>query len=203
MRMQRFPALTACLALATLSAPALAHDREGAYVFAGIGAANTEWKTKAAATPAGQPRTTRDGTASYQLGAGYRFGDYVGVEVGFTDMVGKVRREGVGTVDGMSLGVGVVGYLPIGTRLEAFAKAGVGTTRYRVQSDIGRAAPRAVRATSTALLVGVGANYHVNSTLALRLEASALGASGKGLRDAIDADALATGQWTVGLNYRF
>lgn len=203
MSIQRTCVIAVCLSLLGATAPALAHDREGTYVFAGIGSANTQWKTKPGVAPAGQPRTTNTSTTSYQLGAGYRFNDYLGVETHYADMAGQAQRAGVGAVDAKALAVGVVGYLPIGNRFELFAKAGAGRTRYAFQPAAGSASTHAVRGSNSSTLLALGANYHLNSSLALRVEWSTLGVSDKALRNAIGADALATGHWTAGLNYRF
>lgn len=203
MSIQRSCVIAICLSLFAVSAPAMAHDREGTYVFAGVGSASTTWKAKAGVVPAGQKRTTTSSNTSYQVGAGYRFNDYLGVEANYADMAGQVRRAGLGGVEGKSLAVGAVGYLPIGDRFELFAKAGVGRTRYDFHPAAGGTGSRSMRGTSTSPLYALGANYHFNRALSVRLEWSTLGASDKQFRKAMGADSLATAQWTVGLNYRF
>ncbi|MCC7634109.1 porin family protein [Stenotrophomonas rhizophila] len=203
MSIQRNAVIAACLSLFAASAPAMAHDREGSYVFAGVGAASTEWRTKAAATPPGQKRGNTSSNTSYQLGAGYRFNNYFGVESTYADMAGQARREGIGGVDGKSLGVGAVGYLPIGDRFELFGKAGVGRTRYNFQSAAERSGPRTVRGTSSSPMLALGANFHLNRALSMRMEWSTLAISSKAFNEAIGAESLATTQWTAGLNYRF
>jgi len=203
MSIQRNAVIAVCLSLFAASAPTMAHDREGSYVFAGVGAASTEWRTKATATPAGQKRDNTSRNTSYQLGAGYRFNNYFGVEGTYADMAGQAKRDGIGSVDGKSLGVGAVGYLPIGDRFELFGKAGVGRTRYNFQSAPDRSGPRTVRGTSSSPMLALGANYHLNSALSVRMEWSTLAISSKAFNDIIGAESLATGQWTAGLNYRF
>lgn len=203
MSIQRNVVIAVCLSLFAASAPAMADGREGTYVFAGVGSASTEWKSKAETTPAGRKRSSTSSNTGYQLGAGYRFNNYFGVESTYADMAGQVRRDGIGGVDGKSLAVGAVGYLPIGSRFELFGKAGVGRTRYDFQPAAERTGPRTVRGTSSSPMLALGANYHLNRALSVRMEWSTLGISSKEFRDAIGAETLATGQWTAGLNYRF
>lgn len=195
--------IAACLFLFAAITPAMAHDREGSYVFAGVGSANTEWKTKAGVAPAGHKRTTISSTTSYQVGVGYRVSDYFGVEGSYAAMAGQARYQGVGAVEGKSVSMAAVGYLPIGKRFELFAKAGAGRTRYDYQSAAGSADPHMARGISSSRLYSLGANYHLNSSLAVRMEWSTLGVSSKEFRDAIGADSLVTKQWTAGLSYRF
>jgi hypothetical protein len=200
---QRNGVIAVCLSLFAASAPAIAHDREGAYVFAGVGSASTEWKAKAGVAPVGQKRNTATSTSSYQVGVGYRVSDYFGVEGSYADMAGQARYQGVGSVEGKSLSMAAVGYLPIGRRFELFAKAGAGRTRYDYQSATGSPGPHTAWGVSSSRLYSLGANYRLNSSLAVRLEWSTLGVSSREFRDAIGADSLGTGQWTAGLSYRF
>lgn len=195
--------LTVCLLLLAASAPAVAHDREGAYVFAGFGSASTAWKARPGVTPAGQDPGSTSSNRSYQLGAGYRFNDYLGVEANYADMTGQARRAGIGAVQGSAFGVGAVGILPLGRRIELFAKAGVGRSQHRFQRAADAAGPSSVRGYNVSPLVSLGANYRVNSTLAMRVEWSTVSRYSDAFRDAIGAESLTTGQWTVGLSYRF
>ncbi|MGH8082161.1 MAG: porin family protein [Lysobacter sp.] len=205
MRHPLFAIGTAALAL-SLSTAAFAQgaiDREGAYVFGGVGAATTEWKSKRATVPVGSKRSEDKSSTSYVLGGGYRFNRYFAVEGSYHDMFGDVSRRGIGNFDTRSLQLSALGILPIGERFELFGKASIG--RARNEFTPAKGAPGLSKGSESVNIasLGIGANYHFNDHFALRLDIDGLTKADSALRRKAGADQIRTGEATLSVAYRF
>lgn len=179
-----------------------ANDREGAYVFGGVGSATTQWESKRALVPAGQKRSEDKSSTSYVLGGGYRFNRNFALEGSYHD-IGDVSRRGIGEFDTKSLQLSALGILPIGDRFELFGKASVGRSRNEFTPDKGARGLSKASENVNLFALGVGANYHFNDHFSLRLDVDGLTKAGSGFRRKAGADEIKTGEATLSLGYRF
>ncbi|MGO1068255.1 porin family protein [Lysobacter sp. CA199] len=191
------------LSLSTAACAQSAGDREGAYVFGGVGAATTQWEAKRSAVPVGQKRSEDKSSTSYVLGGGYRFNRYFALEGSYHDLFGDVSRRGIGNFDTKSLQLSALGILPIGDRFELFGKVSVG--RSRNEFTPAKGAPGLSKASENVNIasLGVGANYHFNDHFALRLDIDGLTKASNSFRRKAGADDIKTGEATLSLAYRF
>ncbi|MGO1001558.1 porin family protein [Lysobacter sp. CA196] len=178
-------------------------DREGAYIFGGVGAANTQWEAKRSGVPAGQKRDEHKSNTSYVLGGGYRFNRHFALEGSYHDLLGDVSRRGIGSFDARSLQISALGILPIGERFELFGKASLGRSRNQFAPVDRISGAGKISEDVNILALGVGANYHFNDRFSLRLDVDGLTKAGNGLRRKAGADEIKTSEATLSLAYRF
>lgn len=192
------------LSLSTAANAQGAGDREGFYVFGGVGAAMTQWDAKRSAVPAGQKRSQDKTGTSYVLGGGYRFNQYFAVEGSYHDMFSEVSRRGVGDYDTRTLQLSALGILPIGERFEVFGKISAGRARNEFSPVRGAVGLSKASESVNIASLGIGANYHFNDQLALRLDVTGLSkADGGSFRRKAGADDIKTGEASLSVMYRF
>jgi len=108
------------------------------------------------------------GTASgWNLYAGYRFNESLAVEGGFRRLADKTVRDfGVPVkLKGEAYQVSALGYLPLGTDFALFARLGV--NHVEAKAD---ASGFIVRDSEVKMLAGVGFEYQLSKSIALRAE---------------------------------
>lgn len=181
--------LVAAIGMA-LSAPVIAYA-DGAYI--GVNAGRTDQKVFAE----GVSGTAKDTTTGYKLYGGYDFSKNFGIEGGYFDSGdGKAVFANGFFVEGKttSLYVAATGTLPLSEQFSLFAKAGIATTRAKLNNSVGDYFDQ--RTTSPVL--GVGASYGVSKNIALVMEYENFGKSVK-----IDNDYVKTELLSLGLRYKF
>lgn len=192
------------LCLSTAANAQGAGDREGFYVFGGVGAAMTQWDAKRSSLPAGQKRSQDKTGASLVLGGGYRFNQYFALEGSYHDMFSEVSRRGVGDYDTRSLQLSALGIVPIGERFEVFGKASLGRARNEFSPVRGAVGLSKASESVNIASLGVGANYWFNDRFAARLELTGLSkADGGSFRRKAGADDIKTGEASLSVMYRF
>ncbi|KWU19142.1 outer membrane beta-barrel protein [Burkholderia cenocepacia] len=149
--------LSAALAASLIAGAAYAAPvQPGFYAGAGVGYSNTS-----IAAPAGAD--VKGDNASLNFYGGYRFNQYVGAELGYTH-VGDARVRVAGAdlpLEGDLFSLSALGYYPLPHNVTVFGRAGVAERHLNFlgSSD-----------TRTVALLGVGAEYQVNKTYAVRTE---------------------------------
>lgn len=206
MKSRRLAVASACLlGLAYASSPVMAHDaegygRDGLYAFGGVGKTFVSWDLKGTALA----KKDKDESANaWRLGVGYRFNDYLGVEVQHVGMAEVVKRQQAGHFKANGNAVGVVGFLPLGQRFELFGKlqAMRASNTYRAPAGISPFANTSEDVTK--LSAGIGANFYVTERLAIRAEVDGLTKQSKSARRKSGAGDIKGGTATVGLAYTF
>lgn len=145
-----------CIGLLTAGMPALA--AEGGYLGLSLGSG------KPGVMPAALTMST---TSSFIYGgvAGYQYNKNLAVQIQYgglgkaTDVAGNTSK-----VDALSLTA--VGLLPLNNRIDLTAKIGIANAK----TVTGGATAINLGTTRTGLTYGVGAQYNINTSLALRLE---------------------------------
>ena len=93
---------------------------------------------------------------------GYRFNDYVGVELGYFRLLSASGAGGKLTAD--SLPASAVGYWPLSNDFSLFGRLGVNSVKTKFTG------PGASSARENRALIGVGAEYNFSKNVALRAE---------------------------------
>jgi OOP family OmpA-OmpF porin len=159
---------TLALAVAATSwatcAPATAQEA-GLYVGAALGQARlTQWCDPVAGVTI---TACEDTDTAWKLLGGYRFSRYVAIEATYIDW-GKVSGTALGisaTAEQTSLGIGVVGSLPINPQFSIFGKAGFLST----EQEIARSGATFKR-DDTEFHYGLGVKYAFTANWAARAE---------------------------------
>lgn len=138
----------------TLASPWLAHA-EGFYAGADLGLGMPSLKT-----PNG---VDKDSQAVAGVMAGYRFNRYFAVEGQYTG-IGKVTDNVHGSVKADALSLSAVGSVPLNDAFDVYGKLGVAATKSKVSGISAYD-----NATHTGATYGLGAEYHYDKTLSMRV----------------------------------
>lgn len=185
------------ISLALLTAPIAANaaEREGAYVFGGVGATLADAELSAD----GKSMQRNDTVSSLQAGAGYRWNRHLAVEVEAHSTMGKADLLELGQVSSYGVRGSLLGILPLGNRFELVGKLYVGNERSHWRA--GSVKPYWVKTNDVNLGLGVGARYWFNDAMAVRLDADAL--SDSSYRAGPSRGELEVRSITLGLQYQF
>ncbi|MDP8566791.1 porin family protein [Methylophilus aquaticus] len=96
--------------------------------------------------------------------AGYKFNDYFGIEGQYTG-IGKVTDNVSGSVKADALSLTAVGFVPLNDGFNLYGKLGVASTKSKVSGDL----PVYSDATHTGATYGLGAEYHFDKNIAMRV----------------------------------
>lgn len=192
------------LALVTTAAHASPADREGAYVYGGIGKMHSNGKIPAADASPGSKRKQRSSSTGYSVGAGYRFSPFLAAEGSFDNTLGNRRSKDAGktNLSSRAFTVGGVALVPIGDHVELFGKVAVGS---RQQSFLPPKASemKTTRQTKFATTPSIGANVYLTDALALRAEYSIPLSVNKKVQQAAGQEKMRFNTWNVGMSYAF
>ncbi|MHC9011435.1 porin family protein [Stenotrophomonas rhizophila] len=192
------------LALVATTAHASSPDREGAYVYGGIGKTHLKSKTPAADVVPGEKRKQSDSGTSYASGAGYRFGPFLAAEASFENTLKNSRSKDVSRLTNRSLNVGGLALLPIGDRVEVFGKAAVGSRQQSLappKNAVGDT--KRIRQSKFGVTPSVGANVYLTEALAVRAEYSIPQSVNKKVTQAAGDEKMRLNTRNVGMSYRF
>lgn len=181
-------ALATAMAAPVVGAQTPAKASPGPYVGAALGLGITNFKSEdfspaSVASSVGLPVGSLTGsdspnTLGYKLSAGYRFNDWLGVEVGAVDL-GKAKYE----YRAPSLGLDVtsryrtraltlagVASMPVTNDIALFGKLGVASTEVRNEftaTAAGSSASDSAKKRKSNLYAGAGAEYRLNANISL------------------------------------
>ncbi|HET7833614.1 MAG TPA: porin family protein [Gallionella sp.] len=178
----------AALLSAMVAAPAFAAN-ESLYAGLALGSG------KPGITPAAGAALTKNSDLVFGGMVGYMFNQNLAAEVQFTG-VGKVTDVTGKTAKGDAFSMAAVGFFPLGSRLNLYAKLGLASTSNKVTA--GAANRNASRLGAT---YGLGVQYTFNSNFGMRFGWDRYGmatATGANLKTNSNADTL-----IVGLIYNF
>lgn len=190
------------LALVATTAQASPADREGAYVYGGVGKIHGHWKVPAANGAAGATQKQSGSQKGYVLGAGYRFGPYLAAETSFDTTIGNRRQAGSGVFTSRSFNVGGVGLIPVGEHVELFGKLAVGSRQQGILAPAGTDQKR-VKQSTFAATPSLGANVYLTDALALRAEYTIPMSANKKVQQAAGVEKMRLNSWNVGMSYAF
>ncbi len=192
------------LALVATTAQASPADREGAYVYGGLGKTQASWKIPAADVAPGTKRKQRSSGASYSVGAGYRFSPFLAAEGSFDNTIGNRRSKDPGTANfsSRSLNVGGLALMPIGERVELFGKVAVGSRQQSFLPPKGTDV-KTTRQSKFATTPSAGANVYLTDALALRAEYTIPMSANKKVQQAAGVEKMRLNTWNVGMSYAF
>ena len=180
MKIKSVSALLAIAALG-LASSAMAAPATGPYMGVGLGHSSIDVKV-----PAGL--TLEKGGTSYSLTAGLRADKNFAVEADFTRLGNVKVSDGVNSQSGKAQAFSLtgLGFIPVYDKTEAFLRAGLSYTSFEVGSESRH---------SVQPLLGLGADYHLTPTVALRGEVQYLPSFAGSTDDAVNSK--------VSVNYRF
>lgn len=192
------------LALVTTAAHASPADREGLYVYGGLGKTHAIGKVPAADAAPGTKRKQRSSGTSYSVGAGYRFNPFLAAEGSFDNTVGNRRSKDPGTANlsSRSLTLGGLALIPIGDHVELFGKVAVGSRQQSFLPPKGTEI-KTTRQRKFATTPSVGANVYLTDALALRAEYTIPMSANKKVQQAAGVEKMRLNNWYVGMSYAF
>lgn len=95
---------------------------------------------------------------------GYKFNEYFGVEGQYTG-IGKVTDNVSGSVKADALSLTAVGFVPLNDGFDLYGKFGVASTKSKVSGGL----PTYNDASHTGATYGLGAEYHFDKNIAMRV----------------------------------
>ncbi len=192
------------LALVTTTAHASPADREGLYVYGGLGKTHANGKVPAADAAPGTKRKQRSSGTSYSVGAGYRFNPFLAAEGSFDNTVGNRRSKDPGTANlsSRSLTLGGLALIPIGDHVELFGKVAVGSRQQSFLPPKGTEI-KTTRQRKFATTPSVGANVYLTDALALRAEYTIPMSANKKVQQAAGVEKKRLNNWDMGMSYAF
>lgn len=148
----------ALIALLTTFAatPALADNTGKAYLGADLGSA-----TYSNVSPFPNP-------GMFRIAGGYHFNPMFAAEIGYTYFGESTVTGPLGsaTLNASSFQVAVVGSLPLNAQFDLIGKLGLAANSAKASNTLGTS----TSTSQSSVLFGVGAQYHVNSQLAVRAQ---------------------------------
>lgn len=181
-------ALAASVAAPCVKAQTPATSRPGPYVGAALGLGITNFKSEdfspaSVASSVGLPVGSLSGsdspnTLGYKLSAGYRFNDWLGVELGAVDL-GKAKYEYRAPSLGLditsryrtrALTLAGVASMPVTNDIALFGKLGLASTEVRNEltaTAAGSSASDSAKKRKTNVYAGAGAEYRLNANMSL------------------------------------
>lgn len=181
-------ALATAMAAPGVGAQTLAKASPGPYVGAALGLGVTNFKSEdfspaSVASSVGLPVGSLTGsdspnTLGYKLSAGYRFNDWLGVEVGAVDL-GKAKYDYRAPSLGLdfktryrtrALTLAGVASMPVTNDIALFGKLGIASTEVRNELTVtgaGSSASDSTKKRKSNLYAGAGAEYRLNANISL------------------------------------
>lgn len=144
------------IAAALLASTSLTASAEGFYGGFNLGLGMPDLRT-----PNG---VDKDKQAVVGALAGYKFNDYFGIEGQYTG-IGKVTDNVNGSVKADALSLTAVGFVPLNDGFNLYGKLGVASTKSKVSGDL----QTYNDATHTGATYGLGAEYHFDKHIAMRV----------------------------------
>jgi opacity protein-like surface antigen len=200
--------LAGSIAASVFAVPAFADEvahsykssHEGFYAFGGVGTAVTDWKKPKGSTNA---KSKDKAVSAWRLGLGYRFSDYLGIEVSHAQMA-RAQHDQIGRYKAKAETLSGIVFWPITERFDLFGKVNVSRTRSSLDGFSTAAAARKDSSESKGLIgLGFGMNYHVTDSLALRVDVDGLDKATKKQRRAAGSGKLGAMLVTAGVSYAF
>lgn len=155
----------AALLSACVATPALADNSGKFYIASDLGQASFSNVTVPAA--GGIPAATFANPGMVDIAGGYHFSDMLAVEVGyskFSDSTLNYAGIGSATLGTSSLHVAAVGAYPLTAQFDLIGKLGLSANKENLTGFANQSQSK------TDLLLGIGAQYHINSKFAVRAQ---------------------------------
>jgi len=105
-----------------------------------------------------------------RIAGGYHFSPQVAAEIGYSKFGDSTLTGpgGSGTLSASSFQVAAIGTLPLSTQFDLLGKIGIANNSYNVTGNIFGLGFFSGSSSQSDLLVGLGAQFHVNSQVTLR-----------------------------------
>lgn len=163
---------------------AIAQESPKFYVFGNVGSAKVDIDKSGndaaliGAGAIGLSSTVNDTATAVMIGAGYKFVPQASVEVAYlkaSDYTYKAAfAQGTATesISGSGIGVNLVGYLPLGEKVDLYGKLGIWSFSVDDTATISAAGFAQAKASSsnTTPMIGVGLEFKVTPQFAIRAE---------------------------------
>lgn len=165
--------IVALLLSAFVATPALA-DNTGKYYVAGdFGSARYTNVTVVAGT--------YPNPGMVRIAGGYHFSPALAVELGISGFGDSTLTTGVssGTITASSFQIAAVGSMPLSSQFDLFGKVGIAANKNQIDVKLSGVTVGSVSSSQSSLLVGVGAQYHINSQFSVRAQYENFGSFGK------------------------
>lgn len=165
--------IVASLLSAFVATPALADNTGKFYVAGDIGSASYTNVTVAAGT--------YPNPGMLRIAGGYHFSPTFAAELGISGFGDSVLSSGTssGTVKASSVQIAAVGSLPLNSRFDLFGKVGIAANKNQIDVQTSGVTTASYSSSQSSLLVGFGAQYHINSQLSVRAQYENFGSFGK------------------------
>jgi OOP family OmpA-OmpF porin len=162
------------LLAAFVAAPALADDNTGKSYFVGdLGRA----RYSGVDVPAG----TYPNPGMIRVGIGYHFSPTVSAEIGYSKFGDSVITLGTsqGTITASSIQIAAIGSIPLNPQFDFFGKIGAASNSQKLEVTTSGTVVGSASDSASNLLIGVGAQFHVNPQFSLRAQIENFGNFGK------------------------
>jgi len=163
---------------------AVAQEQQKFYVFGQVGSAKVDIDKSAndaALRGAGATNlssTVNDTATAVMIGAGYKFVPQASVEIAYlkasdyTYKASFTQGTATETISGSGVGLNLVGYLPLGEKVNAYGKLGIWSFSVDDTATISAAgfAQASQSSSNTTPMIGVGIEFKVTPQIAIRAE---------------------------------
>lgn len=165
-------AIVALLLSAFAVTPALADNTGKFYIAGDIGSARYTNVTVAAGT--------YPNPGMVRIAGGYHYSPALAVELGVSGFGDSTLTTGVssGTITASSFQIAAVGSLPLNSQFDLFGKLGIAANKNQIDVKISGFTVASVSSSKSSLLVGFGAQYHINSQFSVRAQYENFGSFG-------------------------
>ena len=155
-----------------VSMPALADNTGKAYIAADLGKASYSNVTVGAGT--------YPNPGMLRIAGGYHFSPQLAAEVGYSMFGDSTITVGTtsGTVSASSFQIAAVGSFPLNPQFDLIGKLGLASNKHQIDVKSSGVTVASMSSSSSSLLIGFGAQFHVNSQFTLRAQYDSFGSFG-------------------------
>lgn len=180
---------------AFVATPALADNSGKFYVAGDLGSVSY---SNATITVNGTPNTFAN-PGMFRIAGGYHFSPMLAAEVAYASFADSVLTSPAGniTLGANSFQVAAVGSYPLAAQFDLIGKLGIASNSAKLTTT-GAFAGQGSTGSKTDLLLGIGAQYHINSQVSVRAQYESFGAIEGSGTNPIKASA-----FSVGMAYNF
>ena len=108
----------------------------------------------------------------FRIAGGYHFSPTLAAEVGYSKFGDSTLTNGTvsGTVSASSFQIAAVGSLPLNPQFDLIGKIGLASNKQQIDAKLSGVTLASTSASKSDLLIGLGAQYNVNSQTSVRVQ---------------------------------